>query len=78
VLGRFTPQLCDAVFGREDSAAVLAELARTNMFLVALDAAGSGTATTVCSASFWSWSWSWSSGTRTRASPPPRGGLVPR
>jgi LuxR family transcriptional regulator, maltose regulon positive regulatory protein len=40
VLGRFTPELCDAVLGREDSARVLAELARTNMFLVALDARG--------------------------------------
>ena len=38
VLGRFTPELCDAVLGRDDSAAVLAELARSNMFLVALDA----------------------------------------
>ena len=37
VLERFTPELCDAVLGREDSAAVLAELARSNMFLVALD-----------------------------------------
>ena len=40
VLGRFTPELCDAVLEREDSAAVLAELARSNMFLVALDADG--------------------------------------
>ncbi len=40
VLGRFTPELCDAVLGREDSATVLAELARSNMFLVALDARG--------------------------------------
>jgi LuxR family transcriptional regulator, maltose regulon positive regulatory protein len=40
VLGRFTPELCDAVLGREDSAAVLAELARSNMFLVALDPRG--------------------------------------
>jgi LuxR family transcriptional regulator, maltose regulon positive regulatory protein len=40
VLGRFTPELCDAVLGREDSRAVLAELARLNMFLVALDARG--------------------------------------
>ncbi len=40
VLGRFTPELCDAVLGREDSAAVLADLARSNMFLVALDAHG--------------------------------------
>jgi LuxR family maltose regulon positive regulatory protein len=40
VLGRFTPGLCDAVLDREDSAAVLAELARSNMFLVALDARG--------------------------------------
>ena len=40
VLRRFTPELCDAVLGREDSAAVLADLARSNMFLVALDARG--------------------------------------
>jgi LuxR family transcriptional regulator, maltose regulon positive regulatory protein len=40
VLSRFTPALCDAVLGREDSAAVLAELTRSNMFLVALDAHG--------------------------------------
>ena len=38
VLGRFTPELCDAVLGREDSAGVLAEFAGSNMFLVALDA----------------------------------------
>ena len=38
VLGRFTPELCDAVLGREDSAVVLSELARSNMFLVVLDA----------------------------------------
>ena len=38
VLGRFTPDLCDAVLGRNDSATVLAQLARSNMFLVALDA----------------------------------------
>jgi LuxR family maltose regulon positive regulatory protein len=40
VLGRFTPELCDAVLGREDSRAVLVELTRSNMFLVALDARG--------------------------------------
>ena len=40
VLARFTPELCDAVLGREDSVAVLADLARSNMFLVALDARG--------------------------------------
>ena len=40
VLDRFTPELCDAVIGREDSAAILAELARSNMFLVPLDARG--------------------------------------
>ena len=40
VLDRFTSELCDAVLGREDSAAVLADLARSNMFLVALDARG--------------------------------------
>ena len=38
VLGRFTPELCDAVLGRDDSAAVLAEFAHSNMFLVTLDA----------------------------------------
>ena len=37
VLERFTSELCDAVLGRDDSAAVLAELERSNMFLVALD-----------------------------------------
>ena len=40
VLGRFTPDLCDVVLGRDDSAAVLPELARSNMFLTALDANG--------------------------------------
>jgi LuxR family transcriptional regulator, maltose regulon positive regulatory protein len=40
VLGRFTPELCDAVLAREDSAAVLADLARSNIFLVAMDARG--------------------------------------
>ena len=40
VLGRFTPELCDAVLRREDSVGVLADLARSNMFLVALDARG--------------------------------------
>ena len=40
VLGRFTPELCDAVLGREDSAAMLAELERSNMFLVALSGEG--------------------------------------
>ena len=40
VLPRFTPELCDAVLGREGSAAVLRELARSNMFLVSLDARG--------------------------------------
>jgi LuxR family transcriptional regulator, maltose regulon positive regulatory protein len=40
VLGRFTPALCDGVLGRNDSAAVLEELARSNMFLVSLDARG--------------------------------------
>jgi hypothetical protein len=35
VLGRSTPELCDAVLSRKDSATVLAGFARTNMFLVA-------------------------------------------
>ncbi len=37
VLGRFTPELCDAVLDRQDSAAVLADLTRSNVFIVALD-----------------------------------------
>jgi LuxR family transcriptional regulator, maltose regulon positive regulatory protein len=37
VMGRFTPALCDAVLERDDSAAILTELARANMFLVSLD-----------------------------------------
>ena len=40
VLDRFTPEMCDAVVDREDSAAVVAQLARSNMFLVASDARG--------------------------------------
>ena len=40
VLERFTPELCDAVLGREDSAAVLAELERSNMFLATMDTRG--------------------------------------
>ena len=40
VLGRFTPDLCDAVLDRDDSASMLAKLARSNMFLVALSASG--------------------------------------
>ena len=39
-LGRFTPELCDAVLGRSNSAVVLEELSRSNLFLVALDARG--------------------------------------
>jgi len=37
VLGRFTPQLCDAVLGRSDSAAVLAGLERSNLFVSRLE-----------------------------------------
>jgi LuxR family maltose regulon positive regulatory protein len=40
VLGRFTPELCDAVLDRRDSAAVLADLQRSNVFIVALDGRG--------------------------------------
>jgi LuxR family transcriptional regulator, maltose regulon positive regulatory protein len=40
VLGRFTPELCDAVLDRQDSAAVLSELRRSNVFIVALDGHG--------------------------------------
>ena len=37
VLGSFTPELCDRVLGRSDSALILAELARSNMFVVQLE-----------------------------------------
>lgn len=40
VLGRFTAPLCDAVFERSDSASVLAELERSNFFLVRLEHGG--------------------------------------
>ena len=40
VLMRFTPELYDAVLGRAYSTEVLTELARSNMFLVELDARG--------------------------------------
>jgi LuxR family maltose regulon positive regulatory protein len=40
VLGRFTAELCDAVLGRSDSAAMLAELEQSNLFLVPLDGRG--------------------------------------
>ena len=37
VLGRFTPELCDGVLDRSDSAAMLAELERSNMFVLRLE-----------------------------------------
>ncbi|HET6171964.1 MAG TPA: LuxR C-terminal-related transcriptional regulator [Gaiellales bacterium] len=37
VLRRFTPELCDAVLDRSDSAAVLAELERANLFVTRLE-----------------------------------------
>ena len=37
VLGRFTAELCDGVLGRSDSAAMLAELERSNMFVLRLE-----------------------------------------
>lgn len=40
VLGRFTPQLCDVVLDRTDSAEVLAELERANFFIVRLERGG--------------------------------------
>ncbi len=40
VLRRFTAELCDGVFGRSDSASVLAELERSNFFLVRLEHGG--------------------------------------
>ena len=50
VLERMSGPLCDAVLGLAGSAATLADLARSNLLLVPLDRAGSGTATTTCSA----------------------------
>jgi LuxR family transcriptional regulator, maltose regulon positive regulatory protein len=40
VLGRFTTELCDAVLGRADSAAMLAELERTNLLISRLESGG--------------------------------------
>jgi LuxR family maltose regulon positive regulatory protein len=40
VLRRFTPELCDEVLGRHDSAELLGELELSNLFIVALDAPG--------------------------------------
>jgi LuxR family transcriptional regulator, maltose regulon positive regulatory protein len=40
VLGRFTAALCDGVFERSDSAALLAELERSNQFVVRLEHGG--------------------------------------
>lgn len=40
VLGRFTPQLCDAVLDRTDSAQVLSELERSNLLVVRLEHGG--------------------------------------
>ena len=39
-LGRFTADLCDAVLGRSDSAAMLAELEQSNLFVLTARAAG--------------------------------------
>jgi LuxR family transcriptional regulator, maltose regulon positive regulatory protein len=40
VLGRFTADLCDGVFDRSDSAIVLAELERSNLFVIRLEHGG--------------------------------------
>ncbi|HEY7603583.1 MAG TPA: LuxR C-terminal-related transcriptional regulator [Gaiellaceae bacterium] len=40
VLGQFTAALCDGVLGRSDSAAVLAELERSNLFVIRLERGG--------------------------------------
>ena len=40
VLGRFTPELCDDVLDRADSAPLLAELERANLFIVRLERGG--------------------------------------
>lgn len=39
-LGRFTAELCDAVLGRSDSAAMLAELEQSNLFVLPLERRG--------------------------------------
>jgi len=51
ILDRFTARLCDAVLGTESAAAVLAEIERSNLFLVALDARGVWYRYTTCFAS---------------------------
>ena len=40
VLGRFTPELCNGVLGRSDSAAMLAGLERSNLFVARLEHGG--------------------------------------
>ncbi len=50
VLERMCGSLCEAVLAEPGSAAVLAELAGSNLLLVPLDRRGAGTATTTCSA----------------------------
>jgi LuxR family maltose regulon positive regulatory protein len=40
ILSRLTGSLCDAITGRDDSALLLAQLERANLFLVPLDSAG--------------------------------------
>jgi LuxR family transcriptional regulator, maltose regulon positive regulatory protein len=40
VLRRFTPELCDAVFARSDSAAILTELEQSNLFVTRLEHGG--------------------------------------
>src|SRR4029453_4951261 len=40
VLGRFTADLCDAVFGRSDSARVLSELERSKQLVIRLEHGG--------------------------------------
>jgi ATP/maltotriose-dependent transcriptional regulator MalT len=40
VLGRFTAELCDAVLERSDSASLLAELERSNLFVIRLEHGG--------------------------------------
>ena len=40
VLGEFTPDLCDAVLGRSDSAVMLAEIEQANLFVLRLERSG--------------------------------------
>ena len=74
---RFTAELCDAVLERTDSAAMLAEIERSNLFLVALDPRGEWFRYHHLFADLLQLELG-DSDRRRRPAPPPRCGLVPR